>query len=134
MRDRRIPGSGKTSDTGLEMGLLEHYMFITLDNFRAILQNRGISSRLEAWLVFLSVDGPEWIERLIREYPEFRAMYREVYEMCRNPEEVMNMYSKELQELDEGTIQYMIDELQEQLREKDDRLKQRISFLEGEKM
>ena len=30
----------------------------------------------------------------------------------------------ELQELDEGTIQYMIDELQEQLREKDDRLKE----------
>ena len=135
MRDRRkIPGSGKTSDTGLEMGLLEHCMFIALDNFRAILQNRGISSRLEAWFVFLSVDDPEWIERLIRVYPKFRAMYSEVYEMCRNLEEVMNMYSKELQELDEGTIQYMIDELQEQLREKDDRLKQRISFLEGEKM
>ena len=115
----------QTSDTGLEIELLEKYTFIALDNFRAILQNKGINNRLEAWLVFLSVDDPEWIERLIREYPEFRAMYNEVYEMCRNLEEVMNMYSKELQELDEGTIQYMMDEMQEQLREKDDRLKEK---------
>ena len=41
------------------MELLEHYMFITLDNFRAILQNKGIRSKLEAWLTFLSADDPE---------------------------------------------------------------------------
>ena len=46
----------QTSDTGLEIELLEYYTFIALDNFRTILQNRGISSRLETWLVFLFVD------------------------------------------------------------------------------
>ena len=80
------------------------------------------------------MDDPEWIERVIKEYPEFRAMYSEVYEICRNLEEVMNMYSKELQELDEGTIQYMIDELQEQLREKDDRLKEKDDRLKQQSL
>ena len=71
------------------------------------------------------MDDPEWIERPIREYPKFRTMYNEVYEICRNLEEVVHMYSKELQELDEGTIQYMMDEMQEQLREKDNKLREK---------
>ena len=82
--------------------MLEKYAFLALDNFRAILQNKGIHNRLEAWLVFLSVDDSEWIGELIREYPEFRAMYREVYELCRDLEEVMGMYSRELQDLKSG--------------------------------
>ena len=45
-------------------------------------------------------------------------MYEEVYEMCRNTEKVMNMFSKELRELDRNTVQYMIDEMQEELEEK----------------
>lgn len=31
-------------------------------------------------------------------------MYEEVYEMCRNTEKVMNMFSKELRELDRNTV------------------------------
>ena len=34
--------------------------------------------------------------------------------MCRNTEKVMNMFSKELRELDRNTVQYMIDEMQEE--------------------
>ena len=33
--------------------------------------------------------------------------------MCQNVEKVMNMFSKELQELDRNTDQYMIDEMQD---------------------
>ena len=33
--------------------------------------------------------------------------------MCQNVEKVMNMFSKELQELDRNTVQYMIDEMQD---------------------
>ncbi len=109
----------QTSDTGLELELLEEYFFIPLDIMKEILQNRGIKSRLDAWLAFLALDGPEWIEAVIAAYPEFRAMYEEVYEMCRNLERVMEMYSKELQELDRNTVQYMIDEMQETINRKD---------------
>lgn len=49
--DLRFRGSRFTSRVWLEK-----YPLIVLDNFRAILQNRDISNKLEAWLVFLSVD------------------------------------------------------------------------------
>ena len=42
-------------------------------------------------------------------------MYSHLYDMCRNIEGVMNMFSKELQIMDRNTVKYMIDELQEQL-------------------
>ncbi len=42
-------------------------------------------------------------------------MYQDLYDMCLNVEEVMKMFSKELQELDQNTVIYMIDELQDQL-------------------
>ncbi len=77
--------------------LLEEYFFIPLDIMREILQNKGIRSKRDAWLAFLALDEPEWVEKVIRAYPEFRPMYGEVYEMCRNLERVMEMYSKELQ-------------------------------------
>ena len=66
-------------------------------------------------MAFLSFDEPERIVELITRYPEFQAMYQDIYEMCMNTERTMEMYSKELQELDRNTVRYMIDELQEDL-------------------
>ncbi|MBD5505770.1 MAG: hypothetical protein HDR09_19030, partial [Lachnospiraceae bacterium] len=50
---------------------------------------------------------------LMETYPEFREIYEEGYEICRNVERVMEMFSKELYELDRNTVQYMIDEMQD---------------------
>ena len=63
----------------------------------------------------MSDDNPETIIRLIEEYPEFREMYEEVYDLCLNTEKVMNMFSKELLELDRNTVQLMIDEMQDEI-------------------
>ena len=80
------------SDTGLELELLQKYLFIPLDIFRAKHHNgvksNGDSSRAseaglqkfvkqrwnkkEAWLTFLSADEPKIIIELISEYPEFK--------------------------------------------------------------
>lgn len=67
----------------------------------------------EAWLTLLTCDEPERIKALIEKYPEFRQIYEEGYEICRNTERVMGMFSMELYELDRNTVQYMIDEQQE---------------------
>lgn len=107
----------QTSDTGLKIDLLQEFSFISLDIFRTILQNKGIRNKLEAWLVFLCADEPEYIMELIGRYPEFEPLYRDIFELCRNIERVMNMFSKELQELDKNTVQYMIDEMQEEIDE-----------------
>ena len=111
------------SDTGLELELLQKYVFIPLDIFHGIYHNDGKSNgkngggncwnRTEAWLTFLSTDEPEIIIELIRQYPEFKEMYEEIYVMCQNVEKVMEMFSKELIQLDRNTVQYMIDEMQE---------------------
>ena len=111
------------SDTGLELELLQKYVFIPLDIFRIIYHNNVKSNgknsanrrwnKTEAWLTFLSTDEPEIIIELIRQYPEFKEMYEEIYVMCQNVEKVMEMFSKELIQLDRNTVQYMIDEMQD---------------------
>ena len=100
------------SDTGLELELLQKYVFIPLDIFRGITHN-NLRNKTEAWLTFLSKDEPEIIIKLISQYPEFKEMYEEIYVMCQNVEKVMEMFSKELIQLDRNTVQYMIDEMQE---------------------
>lgn len=94
------------------MELLQEYYFIPLDIFKECMENKNIESGLESWLAFLSYDDPVRIEELITGFPGFRAMYQDVYELCLNTEKVMQMYSEELQILDENTVRYMIDELQ----------------------
>lgn len=74
--------------------------------------NKGIQNDLDAWLAFLSIDDPELIVTLLSQYPKFRYMYADVYELCRNTEDIMGLFSKELQILDENTVDYMIDEMQ----------------------
>ena len=103
----------QTSDTGLEMELLQKYLFVPLDIFQKIQYNTGIRNKLEAWLAFLSIDDPAVILRLIAEYPEFKPLYEQVYNLCQNVERVMEMYSDELRELDRNTVQFMIDDMQD---------------------
>jgi hypothetical protein len=101
------------SDSGMKMELLQKYLFIPLDIFKEIQQNKGIRSRIDAWLTLFVMDEPDRIIELIEKYPEFTAIYREAYDICRNVEEVMGMFSRELYELDKNTVQYMIDEMQD---------------------
>ena len=67
------------SDTGLELNLIQKYLFVPLDIFRKIRQNENI------------------------------------YRLCLNVERVMEMFSKELRELDQNTVQLMIDEMQQEI-------------------
>ena len=106
---------------------------VPLDNFRGILHNKGIKDKLDAWLTFLSVDEPEMIVKLIREYPQFKKYYEEIYQLCRNTEKVMGMFSKELQELDRNTVQYMIDEMQVVIDAQKEDLNRRQNVIDAQK-
>lgn len=112
----------QSSNTGLCMELLQKYLFIPLDIFLQNMQNNGIRNRLDAWLTFLSSDAPEDIVAIITKYPEFKPLYEDTYNLCRNIEGVMKMFSKELLELDRNTVQYMIDEMQDRLDEQSEQL------------
>ena len=99
----------------------QKFIYISLDIFRGKQQNEDgkIHNRLEAWLTFFCRDEPEMILRLIEQYPEFKALYEDVYELCRNVEGVMEIFSKELLEMDRNTVKLMIDEMQEEIQRKE---------------
>ena len=90
---------------------------IPLDNFARIRQNKKVNTfnQLEAWMTFLSMDEPEIIIYLITHFPEFRLLYKDIYDLCQNTEQVMHMYSKELQLLDNNTVYLMLDEMQAEI-------------------
>ena len=108
------------------MNLLQKYLFVPLDIFQKIQHNKNgeikIANRLEAWLAFLCMDRPEEIIAIIEKYPDFKDLYSQIYDMCRNIEEVMAMFSKELLEMDRNTVQLMIDDMQKELDETKDEL------------
>ena len=135
-KDFYIHKSNTVFDTGVKINLLQKFIFISLDNFKDILHNRVeaikqnsialathtndksnnkaiklFENKLEEWLTFLSIDEPEYIAMLINHNPYFKAIYSDIYEMCLNTERLMQMYSKELAELDHNTVIYMIDEI-----------------------
>ena len=95
-KDRYCHIFQQRSDTGLELNLLQKYVFLPLDIFRENMHNKGITDKLDAWLAFLSMDSPEVIVKLIKKYPEFTVMYEHIYNICRNVEGMMEMYSEEL--------------------------------------
>ena len=114
------------SDTGVNINLLQEYLFIPLDIFKKNQQNENrsvkIENRLEAWLAFFCMDDLETIIDIIEKYPDFKEMYEQAYDVCRNIEEVMQMFSKELLELDRNTVKLMIDDMQKQIEEKDEEI------------
>jgi len=94
------------------------------------MENKTIQTELEAWLTFLSTDDPEQIYDLIHKFPIFKEMYEDIFRLCQNTERVMDMFSKELAEMDHNTAEYMVDEMQKDLdeareiiQEKDNELK-----------
>ena len=107
------------SNTGLKLNLLQKYLFVPLDIFLDSLQYKDIKiqNRLDAWLAFLGSDDPEIIIDIIEQYPDFKEMYQQVYDICRNIEEVMGMFSKELLEMDRNTVELMIDEMQDEIKQ-----------------
>ena len=109
--------SEQKSNTGVELKNPQKFVYLALDVFKEKQDNGDgtIHNKLEAWLTFLCRDEPEWILKLIKKYPDFEFLYEDIYELCRNMEKVMGMFSKELLELDRNTVRLMIDEMQEDI-------------------
>lgn len=108
---------GKTRfETGLKLELLQEYYLIALDVFREIpypkdRTNQGI------WLSVLSAETMEELEGLAEEFPWVKEIYEEMAGYMHRPEEVLNMFSEALRILDRNTVQYMIEQQQEQIKE-----------------
>lgn len=115
------------SDTGIEIKIPQKFVYLPLDIFKKKQQNEGetIHNKLEAWLTFFCRDEPEMILKLIEQYPEFKSLYADIYELCRNVEGVMQLFSKELLEMDRNTVKLMIDEMQEKIEKQEQMLQEK---------
>lgn len=102
-----------TMDTGVKLELLTNLTYISLDTFHEVSQN--IDSNIEAWLTFLSSDKPEDIIKLVERYPQFKECYQDIVMFRKKPEELMNMFSEALIQMDKNTVKYMIEEQQKEL-------------------
>lgn len=127
---------GKTIfDSGLNMELLQEYYLIALDVFQKIPYSEGEKSEQRAWLSLLTTENLEDAERLIEDYPWLKEIYQEIAMLRRKPEEVLGMWSEALRMLDENTLKYYVEELEEKLqqvtKEKDEEL--RKTLLENQK-
>ena len=70
------------------------------------------------------------ILKLIQQYPEFKTLYDDVYELCRNIGKVMQMFSKELLEMDRNTVKLMIDEMQEEIKQQAQMIEQQAEDIQ----
>ena len=127
---------GKTIfDSGLNMELLQEYYLVALDVFQKIPYPEGEKSEQRAWLSLLTTENLEDAERLIEDYPWLKEIYQEIAMLRRKPEEVLGMWSEALRMLDENTLKYYVEELEEKLqqvtKEKDEEL--RKTLLENQK-
>lgn len=117
------------SNTGLRLNMLQNYLMIPLDIFRKIIQNRDNrkpENKLEAWLMFISSDSPEDIMSVIKVYPEFEKLYKEVFEFRYQKRELISMYSEALSIMDANMVEYMVEQQKKELREQEKEL-QRIN-------
>ncbi len=122
--------SQSSFDSGLQLENLLNFIYIPLDIFRDIPHNK--IGELEAWLYFLGSDNPTHIQRLLKEYPSFATLYREIIDFRFHPKELITMYSEALAIMDRNTINLMIDDMKKEvdaLKKESDALKKESDAL-----
>ena len=98
-------------DTGLPLKPLQNLIYISLDIFRRMPHNKNNLSELEAWLYFLASDNPSDILNIVKQYPAFQELYKDIVLFRFQPKEVISMYSEALSIMDRNTVKYMMDEM-----------------------
>ena len=134
---QEIPGawlhkSKQGFDTRLKMEFPQRFVFIALDMFQRVSQNK-VKGELEAWMQLLSSDSPEVLFRIAGKYPVFREIYEEIEAFRQDIGGVLNMFSDALRILDRNTVQLMIDDMNEKMEETKEKLEETKEELEGAK-
>ena len=72
--------------------------------------------------MLIASDRPEQILKVIRAYPEFEEIYRQVFGFRRQVKELMNMFSDALKILDANTTKYMIEQQKEEIERQNEKI------------
>lgn len=118
VKDKYIHVRTASFDTGIyknNAGLHEDVL-ICLDTFHSIVHNITKSSTLQdAWLTFLDSEDINEISELVRNFPMFLPIYREIAEFAQRPEELINMFSEALYIMDRNMERLMVEEMREKV-------------------
>ena len=126
---------GKISyGSGLKLEMLDEYFLIALDVFTKIPYAEDNKSDLHAWLSLLTTENLTDAERNMRHYPWLEPIYQEIALLRRSPEEVIGMWSEALRILDENSLKYYVEELKEELDQKDAEIAALKAQLEAQKV
>ena len=71
-----------------------------------------ILEKVTAWLSLLATRNVDDLTEILAVYPWLEAIYQDMASYLHKPEEVLTMFSDALKILDNNTVQYMIDEMQ----------------------
>lgn len=127
--DQYIHRSNFTFDTGLHLENLLNFIYVPLDIFREMSHNEF--KELEAWLYFLSSDNPVHVHKVIEKYPFFKELYQKIINFRYHPKELIAMYSEALSILDRNTVNYMIEDMKNQLEQANESLAEKQAALEA---
>jgi hypothetical protein len=95
-------------DSGIHVPELSEVVYISLDTFQAVVQNK-IETTLDAWLTLLSARDVETVLNLVEKFPEFLAIYQELAYFRKQPKELISMFSDALAIMDRNTEAYMVE-------------------------
>ena len=85
---------------------------ISLDVFSQNKYPMDKNNRVTAWLSLLATRNVDDLTEILAVYPWLEAIYQDMASYLHKPEEVLTMFSDALKILDNNTVQYMIDEMQ----------------------
>ena len=92
--------------------LLQRSYLIFLDVFNENKYPMDKNNRVTAWLSLLATRNVDDLTEILAVYPWLEAIYQDMASYLHKPEEVLTMFSDALKILDNNTVQYMIDEMQ----------------------
>lgn len=90
-------------------------------------------TELEAWLCFLASDNPADILQILKEFPAFEELYKDIVRFRYHPKELIAMYSDALRIMDENTVKYMVDEMRTEISRQKDALSQKDAKISEQK-
>lgn len=112
-------------DSGIVLDDLFEIVYICLDTYKGFIHTDS-NSKKEAWLRFLSSTDREDILSVCEQNPQFIALYQEVFDFGKDVDELVRTFTDELREMDRNEERYMVEELQEELKEQRERLQEEL--------
>ncbi|MFI3211950.1 MAG: PD-(D/E)XK nuclease family transposase [Eubacteriales bacterium] len=105
--------SSQTFDTGVNLDLLQHYIFVELGKFDKLITT--IDTKLDAWFKFILTKTPYDLMTIIQQFSTFESLYQEIATFMVDRKGIFAMLFEGMAVLDDNSIR-------NELKRKDNRI------------